>query len=97
MTTKPSVVAKCEQSTKKVKSADRFAFPVSELKVPDDYEDDLPIFLPSQLDQVCQQFMQSGVDIADKVAPLASVEMRNVLHHRHRLFVKRIKTVLVCP
>ena len=74
VTTKPSVVVKHEPSTKKVKSEDRFALPVSEFKVPDDYEGDLPTFLPSQLDQVCQQFMQSGVDMADQVTPLASLE-----------------------
>ena len=45
-----------------------------EFIVPDDYEDDLPTFLPSQLDQVCQQFMQSEVSMADQVAPLAPAE-----------------------
>ena len=74
VTTKPSVVVKREQSRKKVKCEDRFALPVSEFTVPDDYEDDLPTFLPSQLDQVCQQFMQSEVNMADQVAPLASGE-----------------------
>ena len=74
VTTKPSVVVKREQSTKEVKCADRFALPASEFIVPDDYEDDLPTFLPSQLDQVCQQFMQSEVNMADQVAPLAPVE-----------------------
>ena len=61
VTTKPSVVVKREQSPKKVEFEDRFSLPMSEFKVPDDYEDNLPTFLPSQLDQVCQQFMQSGV------------------------------------
>ena len=65
---------KREQSTKKVKCADRFALSVSEFKVSDDYEDDLPTFLPSQLDQVCQQFMQSEVNMADQITPLTSVE-----------------------
>ena len=74
LTTKPSAVVKREQSTKKVKCEDRFALPMSEFKIPDDYEDDLPTFLLSQLDQVCQQFMQSEVNMADQVAPLASVE-----------------------
>ena len=37
--TKPSVVVKREHSTKKVKCEDRFALPMSEFKVPDDYED----------------------------------------------------------
>ena len=74
VTTKPPVVVKHEQSTKKVKSEVRFALPVSDFKVPDDYKDDLPTFLPSQLDQVCQQVTQSGVDMADQVTPLASVE-----------------------
>ena len=74
MTTKPSVVVKREQSTKEVKCEDGFALPMSEFTVPDDYEDDLPTFLPSQLDQVCQRFMQSEVNMADQVAPLAPVE-----------------------
>ena len=74
VTKKPSAVVKCEQSTKKFKCEERFALPMSEFKVPDDYEDDLLTFLPSQLDQVCQQFMQSEVNMADQVAPLASVE-----------------------
>ena len=74
VTMKPSIVVKCEQTRKKVKCEDRFALPVSEFTVPDDYEDDLPTFLPSQLDQVCQQFMQSEVNMADQVAPLAPVE-----------------------
>ena len=70
VTTKPSVVVKREQSRKKGKCEDRFALPASEFTVPDDYEDDLPTFLPSQLDQVCQQFMQSEVNMAGQVAPL---------------------------
>ena len=74
VTTKPSVVVKREQSTKEVKCEDRFALPTSEFIVPDDYEDDLPTILPSQLDQVCQQFMQSEVNMVDQVAPLAPVE-----------------------
>ena len=79
VTTKPPVVVKHEQSTKKVKSEVRFALPVSDFKVLDDYKDDLPTFLPSQLDQVCQQFTQSGVDMADQVTPLASVENKDLL------------------
>ena len=74
VTMKSSVILKREQSTKKVKSEDMFALPVSEFKVPDDHEDDLPTFLPSQLDQVCKQLMQSGVDMADQIAPLTSVK-----------------------
>ena len=74
VTIKPSVVVKHEQLTKEVKCEDRFALPVSEFTVRDDYEDDLPTFLPLQLDQVCQQFMQSEVNMADQVAPLASGE-----------------------
>ena len=74
LTTKPSVVVKCVQSRKTVKCEDRFALPVSEFKVPDDYEDDLSTFLHPKLDQICQQFMQSEVNLADQVAPLASVK-----------------------
>ena len=74
VTMKPSVVVKREQSRKKVKCEDSFPLPTSEFIVPDDYEDDLPIFLPSQLDQICQQFMKSEVSVADQAAPLAPVE-----------------------
>ena len=66
---KPSVVVKHEQSTKEVKCEDGFALTMSEFTVPDDYEDDLPTFFPSQLDQVCQWFMQSEVNMADQIAP----------------------------
>ena len=56
VTMKTSVMVKREQSRKKVKCEDRFALPASEFIVPDGYEDDLPTFLPSQLDQVCQNW-----------------------------------------
>ena len=59
VTMKTSVMVKLEQSRKKVKCEDMFALPASEFIVPNDYEDDPPTLLPSQLDQVCQQFMQS--------------------------------------
>ena len=93
LTTKTSAVVKREQSTKKVKCEDRFALPMFEFEFPDDYEDNLPTFLPSQLDQVCQQFMQSEVNMADH---WHLSKMRNLLYHHHRLFVKIIKTVLEC-
>ena len=72
VTKKPSVGVKREQSTKKVKCEDRFALPVSEFKVPDDYEDDLPTYLlaftaGSGLSMVYAVKSKSG-------RPLASVE-----------------------